>query len=224
MLDSRTDAEVELKALKEKLCRQYGADSLMGGWDDGLGRFFLRAFHFAPPKMEPPGWKLQNRQMAGDKVEATFAVPAPGTADYFNVLAMTGLMERASRRSRLEGLFRCGEMPLKDLPAGTYSAAFVQQTTWKNTAAPSSVPDGLLTTTRYITYSNSPGRGSDPLEAMQMGDDWYIRVPNDPATGQPHMTPPDAVLVPYMDMLRLDGLEKNARFHRARANVFDPGI
>jgi len=223
LLGSRAEAEVELKDLKKKLCQKYGADSLMGGWDDGMQRFFLRAFHFAPPDIEPPGWKLINRQMGGDKLEATFAVPTPGTTDHFNVQAMLGLMERASRLSRLETLFKCGEMPFKDLPAGTYSAAFVQHCTLKDKS--SSVPDGvLLMASRFITYSNSATRSSDPLEAMQMGKDWYIRVPNDPATGQPRMTPPDAVAVPYMDMLNFDRLEMNARSDRARAAVFDPGI
>lgn len=193
------EARAEDAGMRQAICARFGAESLMGGFDAKRGDFRVNALFFQPPDQPvPPGWKIINEQSPS----LVFALPEPGSADDFTLTALTGLMLRASRQSRLETLFGCGEMPYKELPAGSYSAAFVQHQTLK---APGAKPEGRLQDGRFMTYSNSPIRGSDPLASVRIGEDWYIRVPNIAGTATPCFTPPEARLVDYDAMLKIEG-------------------
>ncbi len=220
LMEVMMDARAELEDLKTRLAKRYDAGTIMGGWDEKQQRFRLTAFVFEPPAECPADWDVNNRQMSNDGKTrvATFASPAPGSKDYFNTLAYLGLMERAAKNTRLEHIFQCGEMTYKSLPAGSYSNSFVQFHTLRDVAFPK--PEGNLKDGRFMTYSNSPVNSNDLLCHMNIGGDWYVRVPNIAGTEDPQFTPPDAVRMDYQDMLRLDNGEKLERFNQLRASSF----
>jgi len=193
------EAQAEDTEMRKAVCARFGADTLMGGYDVKRGDFRVHALFFQPPEQPvPEGWKIINAQSP----TMVFALPAPGSADDFTLTALTGLMLRASRHSRLETLFGWDEMHYKELPAGNYSAAFVVHQTLKT---PDAKPEGRLQAGRFMTYSNSPIRSYEPLASLKIGEDWYIRVPNIPGTATPFFTPPEARPVDYDTMLKVDG-------------------
>jgi hypothetical protein len=54
--------------------------------------------------------------------------------------------------------------------------------------------------------------GSDPLDAVKLDGNWYIRVPNKKGSEEPVFIPPDAVPVSYSQMLTIDSAENMSRF------------
>jgi hypothetical protein len=212
------EAKREFEALKRKLCAQFKADEMLGWMERDSNRFKVMCFIFHPPTEPPEGWKdTQERQMSYDKsrVQTIFSRPGEGSPDQFHVASVTGLMERAVRFLRLEDAFGCGDMPVRELPAGDYSGQFVRTATWKDPANP--VSEGKLRDQSTMIFgSNSAVRGSDPLDYMQLNDAWYIRVPNARDTGLPAFAPPDAKAVDFDDMLLTDMMEYHNRFSRPR--------
>jgi hypothetical protein len=211
-IETVLESKADLKVMEEKLRKKFAAEYVSYRFDDA-GRFAIRFFDFGEAKDPPEGWVIKNRQMSydGTRQEALLAMPGPGSPDAFHVASMAGLMERAVRLSRLEGVFGCGDMPIREMPAGKYSGAFVrtsniaEMNTGENAAG--TIPD----TTTFMFGSNSAIRGSDPLDAAQLDGNWYIRVPNKKGTEQPVFTPPDAVPVSYEKMLEADKAEINRR-------------
>jgi len=214
--------------MRADLCKRFGANDMMGGYDRETGGYRLSAFYFSPKNADkvPPDWEILNRQTDDNgALQAIFAKPAAGSKDDFFVADYCGLMLRAAKRSRIENVFGCGEMPMKELPAGSYHSAFVRNSN-VNKEPYNYNQEGIGRLRDNITRlfgSNSPCQSGDPIDMMQLMGNWYIRVPND-AAGKPHFTPPDAVEVPLQDMLALDRDEQAARFNRARAQSFDPHI
>lgn len=216
-IETVEESRAELKALQENICKKFGAGYVSARFDDD-NRFVIRFFDFGEAKDPPEGWVIKNRQMSqdGERQEALLAKPAPGSADEFHVANMAGLMARAARNSRLEGVFGCGDMPMRDMPAGRYSGAFVRSATCEDRMkAPEDAPGKISDTTTFIFYSNGAGRGSDPLDAVKMNGSWYIRVPNKNGSDEPVFVPPDAVPVSYGDMIKADRAEWN-RLHPPR--------
>lgn len=221
------DAQRTLEKMKRDLCKRFGANELIGGFDAAKGRFRLTTFHFTPAQEGnvPPDWDVSNRQVSGGELQAIFAKPAAGSPDDFFITDYCGLMERAARRSRLENVFGCGDMPMRERGAGHYHTAFVRDRVM-NDKPNDYNQDGIGHIKEhfgFMSYSNSATRGSDPLEVMEMLGNWYIRVPND-ENGQPRMTPVDAVQVTVADALALDKEERAQRFARTQARAFDPHI
>ena len=213
-LTLREEALKEDAAARAKLCAHFGAADMMGGYEPKENRYRFMSFVFHPPEQPvPAGWKIQNEQ--GPNI--VFALPMPGTADDFNLNAITGLMLRDAKQVRLENLFACGEMPYKDVPAGTYSAAFLQYKTHKDGTPVK--PDGSTITQRWMTYSNSACKISDPLEALKIGNDWFIRVPNVAESDVAVMVPPDARPVSYDSMLKIEKAEHQAKLARANTGM-----
>lgn len=207
------ESKAELKALEDKLCKKFGAGYVSALFDDD-NRFVIRFFDFGEAKDPPEGWVIKNRQMSqdGERQEALLAKPAPGSADAFHVANMAGLMERAARHSRLEGVFGCGDMPMRELPEGRYSGSFVRSSSCESRVqSPEDAPGKIADTSTFIFYSNSAIRGSDPLNAVKLDGSWYIRVPNKKGSEEPVFVPPDAVPVGYGDMIKADKAEWDRR-------------
>lgn len=191
-IETAEQAKEELARLKRELCRKVGAEDLLGGIRPGQDHFVIIAFFFDPEKPLPEGW-VPKMNSPG------FATPPPGSAEAFLVASMCGLMERHSRRSYLEEIFGCGEMPKRNLPAGSYDTHFIR---WSNilgvketgyTADPGTTVSG----------SSSPMTSADPLTYVKIADSWYIRVPNDD-NGKPRFTPPDAEPKSFAEMIDID--------------------
>jgi len=221
-------AKKEHEKMRAALCKRFGADDMMGGYDKGEGRYRFFTFYFSPANEDkvPPGWEVTTRQTGSNgELQAIFAKPAAGSKDDFFVIDYCGLMLRAAKRSQLENLFGCGDMPMKELPAGDYHGAFVRNSN-VNKDRYNYNQDGIGHIRDNVTMifgSNSACKGSDPIDMLQMMGDVYIRVPND-AAGKPYFVPPDAVEVPLKEMLVLDRQERAARAAAAQMRSFNPHI
>ncbi|MEZ0224994.1 MAG: hypothetical protein ACAH83_10605 [Alphaproteobacteria bacterium] len=212
-IETVEESKVELKELQDKICKKFGAEYVSARFDED-NRFVIRFFDFGGAKDPPEGWVIKNRQMSqdGERQEALLAKPAPGSADEFHVVSVAGLMERAARQSRLEGVFGCGDMPMRDMPEGRYSGSFVRASSCEGKAtSPEDAPGRMADTFTFVFYSSSAMRGSDPLDAVKMDGSWYIRVPNKKGSEEPLFVPPDAVPVSYADMIKADNAEWNRR-------------
>ncbi|MBI1215798.1 MAG: hypothetical protein GC185_08270 [Alphaproteobacteria bacterium] len=223
-IETTLEAQRELKELKEKLCRHFGANDLMGGIDKDTGRFEVRTFHFRPGQAIPDGWEAQHQKGGGpdgEGIVASFAKPPKGAQEQFYIQGMAGLMERAARLSRLEGTLKSGEMPMKEIEAGSYSGSFVKYRTLEDAAAPDAKPFGQLRDNVTMCFgSNGKGKMSDPIDALKLKGEWYIRVPNKPGTEEPQFTPPDSTPVGFEKMLEHDAAEQRERFKRLQGDGF----
>lgn len=215
----------ELEKMKRDLCKRFGANEVMFTRDAETGRVRINEFYYASvfEKNVPAHWE-SNRQMSSDgKVQAVFAHPPAGSPDAFFLADYAGLMDRAARRMRLETVLESGEMPMKEMPAGSYSGAFVRDRNVENTADTSRRIGSIRDNVTFSFGSNSAIRAGDPLDVMEMMGHWYLRVPND-ENGQPRFTPPDSAIVPLAEMMKIDNQERGARSDRARMASFNPGI
>lgn len=221
-------AKREHDKMRKELCKRFGADDMMGGYDKKNNSYSFIAFYFSPASESkvPADWDVQNRQTGmNGELQAIFAKPAAGSKDDFFVTDYCGLMLRAARRVRLENVFKIDDMPMRELPAGDYHGSFVRNKN-VNEDKYNYNQEGIGHIRDNVTMcfsSNGAGRASDPLDRMHMMGDWYIRVPND-ENGKPRFTPPDATEMPLKDMLELDKQERAARFARQQARSFDPHI
>ncbi len=218
-------ARKELEKMKRDLCKRFGANEVMFTRDAETGRVRIREFYYAAAfeKNVPAHWESRRQMSSDDKVQAVFAHPPAGSPDAFFLADYAGLMHRAARRMRLETVLGSGEMPMKEMPAGSYSGAFVRD---RNVDSAGGTARQIGTIRDNVTFcfgSNSPCRAGDPLDAMEMMGNWYLRVPND-EKGAPRFTPPDSTAVPMADMMKLDSEERGARSDRARMASFNPGI
>lgn len=227
-LETMQASKREHEKMRKELCKRFGADDMMGGFDKENNNYRFHTFYFAPASEDkvPADWTVSNRQTGSNgELQAIFAKPAAGSKDDFFVTDYCGLMLRAARRERLENVFKIDDMPMKELPAGDYHGAFVRNKN-VNDDKYNYNQEGIGQIRDNVTFcfgSNGAIKGSDPLDSMQLMGDWYIRVPND-AAGKPRFTPPDAIEVPLKDMLELDKQERGARFTRQQARSFDPHI
>jgi hypothetical protein len=200
-VDTVLEAKKEQDELRRKLCDKFGAEELFGGLRDPSGSFMLVCFIFSENKPPPEGW-VDTQARTGSTI---YAKPAPGSVDHFHVASITGLMERAIRQSRLEGVFGCGDMPMKDRPAGGRSGAFVRYSTMEDAEhRPGKRPGFLADGVTFLFGSNAPTKSSDPLSMLEMQGEWYIRVPNRAGSDDPIFIPPDAAPVSYDKMLEID--------------------
>lgn len=224
-IETAVSAKKEFDKLRKDLCKRYGASEAMCGRSDGAQPLTIRTFHFTPAqeKNVPAHWETQRQTGADGELQAIFAGPPAGSPDDFFLTDYAGLMTRALRRMKLENLLGCGEMPMKELPAGTYSGSFVRDRNVDTAAAGEKQIGHIRDNVTFCFGSNSACRGSDPLDTMQMMGSWYLRVPND-EKGQPRVTPPDSAAVPIAEMIKLDNEERAARFNRLQSSAFDPQI
>ncbi|TAL37856.1 MAG: hypothetical protein EPN97_04490 [Alphaproteobacteria bacterium] len=212
-IETVEESKAELKSLEDRICRKFGARYVSARFDDD-NRFVIRFFDFGQAKDPPEGWVIKNRQMSydGERQEALLAKPAPGSADEFHIVSMAGLMERAARHARLENVLGSGDMPLREMPEGRYSGSFVRSSSCEDKMkSPDDLPGRIPDTTTFMFSSNSAVRGSDPLDAVRMGESWYIRVPNKKGSEEPVFVPPDAVPVAYREMREADSAEWDRR-------------
>lgn len=224
-LETVQASKKELEKLKQALCKRYGANEVMLSRDAASGRVTVSSFYYiaAFDKNVPAHWESQ-RQMSDDgKLQAIFAHPPAGSPDAFFIADYAGLMQRPMRRMRLENVLGSGDMPMRELPAGSYSGAFVRDR-HMTAAGDSDAKIGHIRDNVTMCFgSNSPCRAGDPLDAMEMMGHWYIRVPND-ENGKPRFTPPDSAIVPLAEMMKIDLEERGARSDRARMASFNPII
>ncbi len=209
------EARAEVSALRNKLVASMGADDMMGGVGYGEDKFRMIAFVFHDEAKIPEGWKV-DRQMSNDgtRLVAAFCLPPAGSAEHFNMVAMAGLMERASKMSFLENVLGAEKMPDRNLPAGSYSGSFVRYRTYEAGRPISQAPGRLRDKWTVMSYSNSPVTRGDPLDHIKMVDDWYIRVPNKEYTAEPAYIPPDSKQMTYAEMSLLDQREDTKRNKR----------
>lgn len=97
------------------------------------------------------------------------------------------------------------EMPMKEKPAGKYDGSFVKEKTvisedFNSSARAEGHKRDNVT---FMFGSNSPCKGSDPIDFVQFGDDYYLRVPND-ENGQPRFVPEHAERVSLDEMRAID--------------------
>lgn len=215
----------ELEKMKRDLCKRFGANEVMFSRDADTGRVRIREFYYAAAfeKNVPAHWESRRQMSSDDKVQAVFAHPPAGSPDAFFLADYAGLMHRAVRRMRLETVLGTGEMPMKEMPAGSYPGAFVRDRHVENVGDTNRRIGAIRDNVTFCFGSNSSCRGSDPLDAMEMMGHWYLRVPND-ENGQPRFTPADSAAVSMADMMKLDNEERGARSDRARMASFNPGI
>lgn len=218
-------AKKELEKMKHALCKRYGANQVMLRFDQAPGRVTVSDFYYiaAFDKNVPAHWESKRHMSPEGKLQAILAHPPAGSPDEFFLADYAGLMQRAMRRARLESVFDCGEMPMKDLPEGRYSGAFVRNTHIDERQSGGAVIGSIADNVTGCFGSNSPCRSSDPLDAMEMMGHWYVRVPND-AGGKPRFTPPDSAAVTLAEMMKIDQEERGARSDRARMASFNPII
>lgn len=214
-------AKKEFDKLKKDIAKRFGANDVMWRLDRDTHCLRLDSFHFTPAqeKNVPAHWESDRQTGSDGELQAIFAKPPAGSPDEFFLADYAGLMQRASRRMRLENALGCGEMPMRDLPAGSYETAFVRESHIKGARQAGHIQQNWV----GIYGSNSACRSSDPVDTMQMMGSWYIRVPNDDK-GQPRFTPPDSTLVPMAEMIKIDNEERAARFNRLQSSAFDPQI
>jgi hypothetical protein len=218
-IETVVEAREELEGFRQKIFEKYGAGEILTAAGEG-GRLRVSGLVFYSEDKLPAGWDLRRHERDGRFIAAK-GLPTEGSPAAFFLANMVGLMERASRQSRLEDVLGCGEMPMTSRPAGHYIESFVRRMTLQEGGAAMSagqIKDGVT----GCTYSNSPISTSDPLDFAKLDGAWYIRVPNQPGTEQPHFLPPDAVPMPYQKMREADRAEWNQR-HGIRPYNF-PGI
>lgn len=220
-VESARAAQKEFDKLKKDLARRFGANDVMWRLDRDTRRLHIDSFHFTPAqeKNVPAHWESDRQTGQNGTLQAIFAQPPAGSSDAFFLADYAGLMQRACRRMRLENTLGCGEMPMRDLPAGSYETAFVRESHVKGAAQAGHIQQNFS----GIYGSNSACRSSDPVDAMRMMGSWYIRVPND-ENGRPRFTPRDAAEVPIEEMIKTDNEERAARFNRLQSSSFDPQI
>lgn len=224
-IEAATAAGRDIEKLRRDLCKRYGANEVMYSVHPDTGHILIRDFYFAPvfEKNVPAHWQQQRQTGSDGVLHAVFAHPPAGSPDAFFLADYGGLMQRADRRRRLEHMLGAGEMPMRDLPAGRYPSAFVRDRMEENQGPTARRIGHIRENVARVLGSNTACRGGDPLDAMEMMGQWYLRVPND-ENGQPRFTPPDSIPVPLEEMMRIDREEMGARSDRARAAAFDPGI
>ncbi|MFN7112866.1 MAG: hypothetical protein ACK4PK_00730 [Alphaproteobacteria bacterium] len=214
-------AQKEFDKLKKDIVKRFGANEAMCWVDRDTQRLRIESFHYSPAqeKNVPAHWETRRQTGSNGELQAIFAHPPAGSPDQFFLVDYAGLMQRAHRRMRLENTLGCGDMPMKELPAGSYETAFVRDSHIKSAGRAGHIQQNFV----GLYGSGSPCRSSDPVDAMQMMGSWYIRVPND-EKGQPRFTPPDSAAVPMAEMIKLDNEERAARFNRLQSSSFDPHI
>lgn len=144
---------------------------------------------------------------AEGKETAVHALPRPGSLAEAKMLEVIDKLEAAHAAQQLEAAFGIADMPAKHLPPGEYETAFVRQRTVKDATQQAG---GVPQTGKIEVSSRRGGIVADPLQAMRLDGQYYIRVPND-AEGRALFTPPDSILMDYRDMLALDDVEKALR-------------
>lgn len=225
-VESAAAAKREFEKMKKELCKRFGAGEVMYNMPEGSRHATVRSFYFAPAqeKNVPAHWESKRQTGIDGELQAIFAQPPAGSPDAFFLADYAGLMTRALRRMKIENLFGCDEMPMKEMPAGTYSGSFVRDRNVETQGAAGERMVGQIRDNVTFCFgSNSACRASDPIDVVLMMEAWYIRVPND-AEGKPRFTPPDAVEVPLAEMMKIDREERAAQSDRARMASFNPGI
>jgi len=182
----------------------------------------LPTFVFQSRRPLPADWIIRETD-SDSPPRYHIAEPAAGSADEAFILDVVKKFRIHQQQGTLETVFGCGEMPMGSIAAGRYSRSFVMQErlespdymSYKST---NNKRQGMLSDHVTICFgSNSPIIFSDPLDYMKLGDDFYLRVPND-ANGVPHFSPPDAVSVDFDEMLKLD----YAEYQKQRAAYLVP--
>lgn len=209
-------ARAEIAALERALADRFGARSAKGWADRETGRYKMQFFHFESPNKAPDGWVPAFK--GGHDTD--FAMPPEGSADAFTVANVAGLLERAARRETLEKFFATGDMPMRTMPANSFTSMYFVR--FRQADAGAEKPPGQLSDPFSGVMSvGSEYQAADPMSFMKLEGDYYIRVPNKKGTDAPVFTPPDAVAVDYDAMRELDKREQAERFNRVRANAFN---
>ena len=140
--------------------------------------------------------------------------PPKGSEDAFFLDVLEAQMARHMAQNTLHKALNIPEMPMKKLPAGSYSSSFVRKVTHIAPYAAFNVAEpwdhGKAQDKYFIGGSSVALSNSDPVCHHRYGDDYFIRVPND-ASGQPLFIPPDAMAVAYDEMLDIDRKDYNKR-------------
>lgn len=190
-----------LEKMSKKIANKYGGERWSFWYRRPDGTTSLGYFFYDDADKVPENFAISQKDQAHD----VWAEPKPGTTVAFGLASLVGLLEKKQKCTLLDGVFGCGEIPMKELPAGEYEGAFVKEYSLKEKNTPGRVGK-LRDQTTMCFSSNGAHKSWDPLDFMHLEGDWYIRVPND-ETGKPRMTPPDAVLMDYALMLELDSIE-----------------
>lgn len=208
-VDAVNDAVAEYKSMRFAVMNDYQASGIVSGMDMHLQKYMITALTFNG--VPPAGWQAVGRNVQGH----TIAKPDKSSPDGFYLANMAGLMERAALRMQLENVFHCGDMPDKDLPAGTYTRAFIRRTSVDEGRA---LHGSILDSVTEVVQSDQPFRTTDPLDFKMIGGKHYIRVPND-ATGQPVFTPPDAHKISFDALLKIEFDIINRDFNSFRGHA-----
>ncbi|MEZ0224996.1 MAG: hypothetical protein ACAH83_10615 [Alphaproteobacteria bacterium] len=217
-IETAEEARVDFYAQRRKLEQRFGSRCIFTSNDRDTGRFKIDCFAYNRNDKTPEGWDID----PADEQDGSLAsgMPKPGTSDDFYLASMAGLMERSAKNMRIENVFGCGDMPMKELPAGKYHGEFVRHNSLEEAGEK---PVGKLRDRVTMCFgSNGAGKSSDPIDCMKLDGEWYIRVPNMPGTATPRFTPPDAVPVNYEKMLEADAAEYNIRYNPHRSGMSGP--
>lgn len=151
----------------------------------------------------PEGWVDTGMGLGGNKLYES-KKPAPGTKDEQYIEALQGIVDGYIGKARLENIFGCDDMPMKDLPANVrYSDKFALYQTVEDKDA----PQGMMRATNAVcSWSNSAIKSSDNLTHLKLCGSYYIRVPND-ENGAPRFSPPDAQRIDIEKILEIDAQE-----------------
>jgi hypothetical protein len=121
------EADKKIKGIHTELAKEYGAFALirMRGGKDGEKDEFVFGYMSLDKVPEDFSVIFVPKGNSDDEANFVTANPKLGTAAAFNVASQTGLLPELRQHRTLESVFGCGEMPIKELPAGRYSRAFV---------------------------------------------------------------------------------------------------
>lgn len=186
---------------REALAARFNADYFIPKFDREHLSIEADSFMFKSEDKIPAGWQAIRIQNDG----TALALPAENSADAEIVRQSLKEIEIYAPYFWLETALKAPEMPMKEKPAGKYDGSFVKEKTvisedFNSYARGEGFKRDNVT---FMFGSNSPCRGSDPIDFMQFGDDYYLRVPND-ENGAPRFIPEHAERVSLDDMRTID--------------------
>lgn len=187
------------------LAARFDAQGVFLERDDEKQLLNIRSFAFDSKEDVPESWVIDNPNKKGAVMYS--ANPPEGSEDA--AIAEDILSQMIARMSTwsLEaalGLDRA-TFPMQELPAGKYDGSFVREKTLLSDDF-NSYARGAGHKADHVSFcggSNSAIKRTNPLDYMQFGDDYYLRVPND-EDGNPRYVPDNAELVSLEEMQKID--------------------
>lgn len=187
------------------LAARFDAQGVFLERDDEKQLLNIRSFVFDTKEDVPESWVIDNPDQKGGGMYS--ANPPEGSEDAAIAEDILSQMSIRIPTWSLEAALGVDPkaFPMQELPAGKYDTSFVREKTFLSDDF-NSFARGAGHKSDHVSFcggSNSAIQKSNPLDYMQFGDDYYLRVPND-EDGNPCYLPENAELVPFEEMQQID--------------------